>query len=137
MEWALHCAVVMAMSPVGTAISANKLAEDHGVGMTYLAKALQAMSRAGLVISVVGRGGGYRLARSPSEITLLDVVQALEGRTTFFRCAEIRRNLPARRKSQVCSIAKAMYQAESAWREELRAVSLADIAADVRRLPLG
>ena len=87
------------------------------------------MSTAGIVEALPGRNGGYRLARDPSEITFLDIINALEGDQTVFRCTEIRRNRPARfkRPTLVCGIAAAMYRAEDAWRSELAATTLADI----------
>jgi len=130
-EWALHCTTVVALVPDGGAIPASRLAEFHGVPAAYLAKALQSLSRAGIVESVPGRNGGYRLARPPAEITLLDVVEAVEGRDSSFRCTEIRKRGPARVSprlySPVCAIAEAMYRADEAWRTELRRTTVADL----------
>jgi Rrf2 family protein len=130
-EWALHCTTVVALVPDGGAIPASKLAEFHGVPAAYLAKALQSLSRAGIVESVPGRHGGYRLARPPAEITLLDVVEAVEGRDSSFRCTEIRKRGPARVSARlyapVCAIAEAMYRADEAWRAELRRTTVADL----------
>lgn len=132
-EWGLHCATVLAMVPPEMPMPASRLAEFHGVPPTYLAKILQAMSTAGLVEAVPGRHGGYRLARSMSDITLLDVVLAVDGDEPAFRCTEIRRRgpsaVPARHYSAVCTIAAAMWEAEEAWRESLRSVTLADLVA--------
>jgi len=130
-EWALHCTTVLALLPSDSALPASKLAEFHGVPAAYLAKALQSLSRAGIVESVPGRRGGYRLGRQPAEITLLDVVEAVEGRESTFRCTEIRKRGPAqvspRLYSPVCAIAEAMYRADEAWREELRRTTVADL----------
>ncbi len=130
-EWGLHCATVLALVPAEMAMPAGRLAEFHGVPAAYLAKALQSMSRAGIVESVAGRHGGYRLARPATEVTLLDIVLAIDGDDTAFRCSEIRRRGPsrvaARHYTPVCAIAGAMWRAEEAWRAELRATSLADL----------
>lgn len=130
-EWALHCTTVLALLPDGGAVPASKLAEFHGVPAAYLAKALQSLSRAGIVESVAGRHGGYRLGRPPAEVTLLDVVEAVEGRESSFRCTEIRKRGPARVSarlySPVCAIAEAMYRADEAWRDELRRTTVADL----------
>ncbi len=61
----------------------------------YLAKHLQAMAHAGLVESTPGRNGGYRLARPAAEISLLEVIDAVEGGEPAFRCTEIRRPRPS------------------------------------------
>ena len=130
-EWALHCTTVLALVPEGGALPASKLAEYHGVPAAYLAKALQALSRAEIVESVPGRRGGYRLRRTPADVTLLDVVEAVAGRDGSFRCTEIRKRGPARVSpglySPVCAIAEAMYRADEAWRAELRRTTIADL----------
>ena len=61
----------------------------------YLAKHLQALARAGVLETVKGPRGGYRLARPPAEITVLDVVEAIDGDEPAFRCTEIRRRGPS------------------------------------------
>ena len=61
----------------------------------YLAKALQAMTAAGITESRSGPLGGYRLARPPAEVTLLEVVLAVDGADTAFQCSEIRQRGPA------------------------------------------
>ena len=62
-EWALHCCTVLALVPPDRTLPAARLAEFHGVPPAYLAKHLQALAQAGIVESVPGRKGGYRLVR--------------------------------------------------------------------------
>jgi Rrf2 family protein len=134
-EWTLHCCTVLGLLPRGTAMPAARLAEFHGVPGAYLAKHLQALSRAGIVESVAGPRGGYRLARPPADITLLEIVLAVEGDEPAFRCAEIRRRgpsaIPANGYPKPCGIARAMWQAEDAWRRELQAQTVADMIAEM------
>lgn len=59
--------------PVGT----RQISEAAQVPPGYLSKVLQMLARAGLVISSPGRSGGFRLARAPEEITVLDGLQAV------------------------------------------------------------
>src|SRR4051812_24826003 len=91
-EWAVHCCVVL--SQAEAPVPAPRLAEYHGVSRTYLAKHLQLLSRSGLVTSTGGRVGGYALTREAADITVLDVVLAIEGDEPAFRCTEIRQNGP-------------------------------------------
>jgi Rrf2 family protein len=136
-EWAVHCAVLLAALPEGLVLPAARLAEYHGVPAPYLAKSLQALTRAGIVESTTGRHGGYRLGRAASGITLLHIVEAIEGDASFFQCTEIRRRGPsrvaARAYTSTCGIAAAMWQAEEAWRDELRQVTVADLARQTMR----
>ncbi|WP_248583249.1 Rrf2 family transcriptional regulator [Nocardioides sp. InS609-2] len=137
-EWAAHCAVVLAQLPDGLALNAGVLAEFHGVPKPYLAKSLQALSRAGIVASSQGRNGGYSLARPAGEVTLLDIVLAVDGGQAAFRCTEIRQRAPhpAPRKCfrSSCAIAAGMWRAEQAWRDELATVRLDALASGVAEI---
>jgi Rrf2 family protein len=130
-EWALHCCAVLAGLPEARYLSTKVLAEFHGVPKEYLSKAMQGLSQAGIVATVPGPSGGYRLARPAAEISVLDVVEAVEGRRSTFACTEIRRNNPCRPKdacdARPCGIARVMWQADEAWRQSLRAVRLSAI----------
>ncbi|MFE2140740.1 RrF2 family transcriptional regulator [Streptomyces sp. NPDC059456] len=134
-EWALHCCVVLtaATEPVPAA----RLALLHDVSPSYLAKQMQALSRAGLVTSVQGKTGGYALTRPASEITVLDVVQAVDGANPAFVCTEIRRRgplgTPPEDCTEPCGIARVMSAADAAWRASLRGVTIADLVGSVER----
>lgn len=132
-EWALHCCVVL--TSVEEPVPAIRLAELHDVSASYLAKQLQALSRAGLVRSVQGKSGGYVLTREPSSITVLDVVEAVDGPERAFVCTEIRQRgplgTPAEQCTAPCPISRAMAGADHAWREALRAITIADLVRDV------
>jgi Rrf2 family protein len=136
-EWGLHCAVLLALMPADAALSTTRLAEFHGVPVAYLAKHLQAMSRAGILEAGTGPRGGYRLARPPADISVLDVVEAVDGEDPAFRCMEIRRRgpaaVPAREYRTMCGIHRVMVDADEAWRTRLSRASIADLAAGVAR----
>ncbi|MFF0448780.1 RrF2 family transcriptional regulator [Streptomyces sp. NPDC004609] len=132
-EWALHCCVVLTTS--SQPVPAARLAELHDVSGSYLAKQLQALSRAGLVRSTQGKSGGYALTRDPGTITVLDVVEAVAGTGPAFVCTEVRQRgpvaAPASACTLPCTIARAMAAAETAWREVLAAVTIADLTRDI------
>lgn len=132
-EWAVHCCVVL--SQASDPVPAQRLAEFHGISRTYLAKHLQQLSRAGLVRSVEGRVGGYALTRPAGEVSVLDIVLAIEGSAPAFRCTEIRQNGPLAATGEACArpcgVARVMQAAEQAWRASLATVTVADLAATV------
>jgi Rrf2 family protein len=136
-EWGLHCAVVLAVLPPDAALSTARLAEYHAVPDAYLAKHLQAMSRADILAAGTGPRGGYRLARPPADISVLEVVEAVDGEDPAFRCLEIRRRGPAaapgREYRTMCGIHRVMVEADEAWRTRLERTSIADLAAGVAR----
>ncbi|MGF1428137.1 RrF2 family transcriptional regulator [Kitasatospora sp. LaBMicrA B282] len=132
-EWALHCCVVLTAS--SEPVPAARLAALHELSGSYLAKQLQALSRAGLIHAVQGKSGGYALTRDPASITVLDVVEAVEGPGPAFVCTEIRQRGPVAAPPAACTtpcaIARTMAAAEAAWRQALVAVTVADLAAQV------
>jgi Rrf2 family protein len=134
-EWAVHACALLAPLPPGAGLSLAALAEFHGVPEPYMAKQMQALSKARLVRTSRGKTGGYALAREARAISLWDITVAIDGAVPAFRCTEIRQNGPCglKRKDCVkaCQIAAAFARAEEAYRDALRAISLADIVASV------
>jgi Rrf2 family protein len=132
-EWALHCCVVLTVA--AEPVPATRLAELHDVSPTYLAKQLQALSRAGLIRSSQGKAGGYTLTRAPESITVLDVVEAVDGPGPTFVCTEIRQRGPVATPPEQCTapcpIARVMIEGDRAWRASLGGVTIADLASDV------
>lgn len=135
-EQAIHSMTMLAGLKPGSTLSAAALAEFHGVSPSYLLKHLQSLSAAGLVDTLPGPKGGYRLARAPSEISMLDIVLAVEGPQPAFRCNEIRQRgpdpLPARYFQKPCGIAAVMLSAERVYRAELAKTSIADLQRDLQ-----
>ncbi|MBE3561467.1 MAG: Rrf2 family transcriptional regulator [Ktedonobacteraceae bacterium] len=136
-EWGLHCIVALAALPPGATLPTKALAEMHGLSETYLSKHLQALTNARIIESVPGPRGGYRLTRPPEEITLLEVVEAIDGHEPLFRCTEIRQQGPLALDPQEypyayrkpCAVHAAMARAEKAWHEALRSQTLADVVS--------
>lgn len=135
-EWALHTCLNLGWldTPVPTAT----LAAFYELPPAYLNKQLQALVRAGILASVSGPRGGFRLARDPGAVSLLDIVAAIEGPEELFRCDQILRKGPGEHTGvdyrQSCTLSQAMLGAELAWRRELAGRTLAHIRADVERL---
>jgi len=131
----IHCVGMLAGLSDGGVLSAAALAEFPGVSVSYLLKHLQALTGAGILDTVPGPKGGYRLARKPEKITLLDIVLAAEGPAPAFRCTEIRRRGPnpleGRYFAKPCGINAAMLAAERVYRAELAKTTIADVLTDL------
>jgi len=130
-EWGLHACLALAMLPEGARVPARALAEYHGIRPSYFSKAMQKLAAAGIVLSVEGRSGGLTMARPADQVSLLQIVQALDDSQGFFRCTEIRQKGPCAAPSKhylgPCSIAAVMHKADAAWRRVLAETSLADL----------
>ncbi len=75
---ALHTATLLATNEESL-ITTSEAASALGVSENHLSKVLQRLNKAGLVRSIRGPKGGYRLAKPADDVTLLDVYQAIEG----------------------------------------------------------
>jgi Rrf2 family protein len=135
-EWTLHVLLTLAWLDDEEPVRVSELAAGHDLPAAYLNKQLQALVRAEILESLPGARGGFRLARPPSGITLMDVVAAIEGTQEAFRCTEMRSrgvgaDVPPPRFDGPCAIHASMRRAELAWRRELAGQTIADIQAEV------
>src|SRR5689334_568918 len=117
-EWALHSVASAAQLEPDATVSAAQLAEYFGVRPAYLAKQLQSLVRAGILSATTGPRGGFRLARPPSEITLFDVVAAVDGSRSPYVCRQVRQQctgaLPRSQCREPCILATKMADAYAA-----------------------
>ena len=134
-EWVLHAATTLAQLEPGESASAARLAVYYDLPAPYLAKQLQALVRAGLLTATTGPRGGFRLARRPAEVTLLELVEAVDGASSPYECREIRQQgagaLPAAECRDTCVLAAKMADAHSAWRQSLERTTLADVLTEI------
>ena len=134
-EWAAHCAMLLGALPPGARLSGKALAEFHGVPESYLLKHLKALTAAGILVSAPGPKGGYSLGRKPENISLLDIVTAVEGDQPAFRCTEIRQRGPcsvanSSTYARPCGINRAMLRAEREYRAALQRETLGSLITE-------
>ncbi len=128
-EYAFHSLFYMVEAPKGSTIGIKELAELNKLPETYLSKVFTKLRKAGIVRSVQGVKGGYELAKPAENISFWDIVEAIEGPSYMFQCAEIRQNnilaAPAPIASNCpCLIKVVMHSAEDAMRAYLKEKSL-------------
>jgi Rrf2 family protein len=133
-EWALHCVTALAQV-ADEAVSAAQLAEHFALPAPYLSKQLALLVRAGVLSGTTGPRGGFRLARSAADLTLLDVVQAVDGSGDPYTCREIRQHgrgaAPPEECQERCILAQKMGEAHAAWQDSLRAVKISALIASL------
>ncbi|MFJ8042608.1 RrF2 family transcriptional regulator [Kitasatospora sp. NPDC096147] len=134
-EWVLHCATTLAQLEPGSSASGAQLAQYFDLPAPYLAKQLQSLTRAGLLAATTGPRGGFRLARPAGEITLLQLVEAVDGVAPPYECREIRQQgrgaLAPEDCRHTCVLAARMADAHQAWRDSLAGVTLADVLGEI------
>ncbi len=77
-RYAMIALVDLAQAPAGSLVSLNEIAARQDVSLAYLEQLFVKLRRAGLVESLRGPGGGYRLARTPDAIRVSEVLEAVE-----------------------------------------------------------
>jgi len=70
----------------GKILTTRHIAESTRIPQNYLSKVLQALSKAGIIVSQRGLGGGHTLARSPEELTILDIINAVDPIKRITKC---------------------------------------------------
>jgi Rrf2 family protein len=132
--------------PSGKSIGIKDLAMYQGVSETYLSKVYTKLRKSGIIKSIPGVNGGYALARKPENITFWDIVEAVEGSSPLFQCAEIRQNellldknnLPDTHTKCPCLIKVVMWEAEEQMRQYLKNKTLAWLHEEVNiKIPEG
>lgn len=138
-EYGLHCLLWLAASG-DTPLSSRELAELQGISPSFLAKIFPKLEKAGIVTASEGIRGGYRLARTPEEITVLEVIDAVEGPKPIFDCQQIRGRCavfgekpPTWATAGVCEVHAVMLRAEKAMRASLASETLGGIATTFGR----
>lgn len=126
----LYALTEMAHHP-DSVVSAASIAEKFAVSENHIAKVLQQLARSVLVSSVRGVGGGYRLARAASEITMADVVRSIEGPLRPDHCGDCpfkRSDAECAAEASTCSVHGLLSELESHVYYTLESVTLATLA---------
>src|SRR5437763_15913514 len=78
-SYALHAVAYMANQKKSEPVASHIIAQDRGIPERFLLKVLKPLVSAQILLSIKGPNGGYRLAKPANEITMLDVVEAVDG----------------------------------------------------------
>jgi Rrf2 family protein len=125
-EYGVLAAIDLACNYGSGPVSAREIAERRGIPPRFLEQIFVSLRRAELVTAVRGAKGGFTLSRIPAEITVLDVVEALEGPLASSLCDHSRDEGCG--KSSTCAAAPVWARATSALRDVFASTSLASLA---------
>jgi FeS assembly SUF system regulator len=106
------------------ACSAKDLADDYGMPQEALAKILQGLTKAGLLVSQHGINGGYTLARDPRTISAFEVIQAIEGPLFMTSCSTATRDCD---QSPRCTVREPLRKVSRSIEDVLSQLSIWDL----------
>ena len=126
-DYALRALVVLATQPEGSSVKTADIAEREEMPLKFLENILVDLRRKGLVTSLRGPSGGFRLSRAADRITIADVLRAVDG-----PLADVHGPVPAMPGTDAAptTLQRMWGAAEASVRSVFEAVTLADLARD-------
>jgi Rrf2 family protein len=122
-DYAIRAMLSLTMAPVGL-LSSRKIAEEMKIPPRFLPQIMGDLTRAGLVVAHPGRAGGYQLAQKANTVTLLRVIEAVEGDPHRQIC--VMRGTTCGEDGE-CGVHDVFYAAEKAILQELNGATLQGI----------
>ena len=128
--YGIMAAVDMAMQAGSGPIQAKSIARRQGIPARFLEQVLHAMKKAGLVSSLRGAQGGYVLSKKPSELSIAEILEALEG--PLFQGGVNGRLSPTTKSDPL--LAKIWTRVNLAEREVLQGITVEELAGQQRKI---
>lgn len=131
-DYSLRVLTYLAVRP-GQLATIEEISQAYGVSKAHLMKVVHELGRGGFLETTRGRGGGIRLARSPEEITVGDVIRQTEDNLDLVECFDPATNRC--RIEPVCALRGVLAEALGSFLATLDGYTLADLVSR-RRKPL-
>lgn len=124
-DYAVRAMLYLSGLPLSERASTATISKTEGIPLPFFRKVISALGTAGLVHATRGKGGGVLLARSPDEITLLQVVEAVQGPILLNHC---RLHMGGCKLEPDCAIRDVWTDIETRFLQDLDAVTMAELA---------
>jgi Rrf2 family protein len=125
-EYGVLGLLYLARQPAGRPVMIDAVSRDESIPKSFLAKIFQDLAKAGLLRSQRGAGGGFALTRLPAQITVLEIIEAIDGRIALQRCLG---EVPDCERMEGCALCSLFEQAQDRLKEVFSQTTLADLAA--------
>jgi len=134
-RYALHALIVLAERGGREPMMIADIAEEAGVPRKFLEQILLGLKRRGIVQSIRGRAGGYRLGRPAKEISFADIIRETDGPLALSPCVSVTayHKCPDCVDEATCAIRKVLLAARDATAQVLESRNLAQAVASTRR----
>lgn len=123
-EYAIKSLLYLASQKEDARVLASEVATAEKIPVNFVRKILESLAKTGLVKSFRGAGGGFTLGRNPAQISLLHIIEAVEGPLALNQCLQPNtcQEMPG------CSMSHVWIEAQHAVEDVLERYSLADVA---------
>ena len=123
-EYAMRALVYLALNGKEKHVAAKELAKGQDIPEDFAYKILRKLTRSGLTTCHMGHRGGFKLARSPKEITLLQVVSAIQGPVMVKKCCLDLESCPRR---SICEFSSKLMELQDSIVRSFDGITLADV----------
>lgn len=131
-EYAVRCVLYLSMQEIGRRVPKKEVASAMDIPETFLAKVAQILAKSRIIHIHQGSGGGYTLSRRPEDVSLLQVVEAVEGEIFLNACIM---SSDVCQRSPQCGVHKAWKRARDRLRETLAEVDFEQLSRDELCIP--
>ena len=118
---------------VGESISGKEIAEEMGIPYNYFLKIVPNLKDANFIISYQGKKGGYSLEKDPADISLFDIIDAMEDDLTISECLK-NPSACSRTYTGHCAVHNFFYSLQEDLEKKLRSVSLESVVQQQKLL---
>ena len=129
-RYATRAMVELALQQETVPVKLKNIASAQRISLKYLENLFRELKNARLVVSVVGKNGGYRLAKKPAEIKVLDIVEAMEGDLAPVECVS---NSEYCEYADECQVKAVWERVGDAVKEVLGSTNLQDLVDECHR----
>jgi len=130
-DYALRAATEIARLPEGERVATATIASQQNIPLPFLAKIISQLVVRGILETVRGASGGVNLARLPQDITMLEIIEAIDGPISLNRCT---RDPSVCEQMSSCPFCEIFVEAQLALTNRLENTTLADLAMRVDEL---
>ena len=128
-DYALRGVLYLSMQPRDSLSIISEIAEKMDIPEGFLARIFQILAKSGIIRSHRGKRGGFSLARPPAEITMKDVIEALEGPIFLNRCLS---NFNECEREELCLLHDVWARIQKQLLDSLEGANFADLAQETR-----
>lgn len=132
-EQSVYAVLLLNMLPDKAVLPGEAISQQLGTSPTYFQKLLRKLVSAGLITSVPGVKGGFKLNKKPADINVFDIYVAIEGQQSLYSPSGVLSDLlELEEPERCCLLTELMVEAESAWRSRMEQETIESLSQKMK-----